>query len=192
MGGISVGTLAALRVLEYAGFAPLFVETVGSGQLEVDVRRIVHTVLVVLVPESGDVLQAMKAGILEIADIYVINKADRPGAERMALELRQALELAETKSEWQPPILLTSAIKDEGIQELAETLEKHANFLREKGKWEELREKHLRWEVETFLRVLLEEWSSRQVQQYFAENPGNHNPYAWLREMKRRILREVL
>jgi LAO/AO transport system kinase len=93
VGGLSRGVPPAIRVLEAAGYDLVLIETVGAGQLQVDVRFVADTVVLTLVPEAGDVIQAMKAGIIEIADIYVINKADREGATRMRLDLRNALEL---------------------------------------------------------------------------------------------------
>ncbi|MEW6758837.1 MAG: methylmalonyl Co-A mutase-associated GTPase MeaB [Acidobacteriota bacterium] len=129
MGGLARATADALVVLDAAGFDVILVETVGVGQDEVDIVREADTVLVLLVPGLGDDIQAIKAGIMEIADVFVINKADREGVERVERELRAALQLAEAASDWAPPILKTVASRDEGTAELVAAVEAHGEHL---------------------------------------------------------------
>ena len=133
MGGLAVHTAQVCDVLDAAGFTRILIETVGVGQSELEVAQTADTTAVVLVPESGDAVQAMKAGLMEIGDVFVINKADREGAERAAFALNSALELRAMRSSWAPPVLLTIASQGEGVTELADRFEEHLAFLREQG-----------------------------------------------------------
>ncbi len=135
LGGLAVATRDAVRALDAAGFDTVIIETVGAGQAEVEIVRAAQTVIVVTVPGMGDDIQAIKAGILEIADIFVVNKADRPGADQTAAELRMLLSLDEHRREreWRPPILKTNATTGEGVAALADQLAKHLASLRETG-----------------------------------------------------------
>jgi LAO/AO transport system kinase len=155
LGGIAQTTAALAQVFDASGFEIIIIETVGAGQSEVDIARLAHTTLVVEAPGLGDEIQAIKAGILEIADVLVINKADRPGVENTERALRSNLELAhptqrvfrhhgqsmsvtvpETDSTfWLPPIHKTVATEGKGIAELAESIAKHATHLRQSGDW---------------------------------------------------------
>lgn len=128
-GGLARASRNAVRVLDAAGFDIIIVETVGAGQSEVEIARNAHTVIVVEVPGLGDDIQAIKAGILEIADIFAVNKADLPGADRLASYLRTMLALAMTKRAWTPPIIQTVATTGEGISALVDAVEKHRDFL---------------------------------------------------------------
>src|SRR5215470_7339036 len=124
LGGLAASTRDVVRALDAAGFDTIIVETVGAGQAEVEIVRAAHTVLVVTVPGMGDDIQALKAGILEIADIFVVNKADRPGADQTAAELRMLLSLDERRKEraWKVPIVKTSAASGKGVPELVDKL----------------------------------------------------------------------
>jgi LAO/AO transport system kinase len=133
-GGLSRITLGAVKLLDAYGVDTVIVETVGVGQTEVEVMGVVDTVVVVLVPESGDAIQAMKAGLLEVADIFVINKADRPGAQRLASEVRTMLNMAESRPWWRPPILLTQAYTGEGLDELLESIRTHRRSLEDSSR----------------------------------------------------------
>ncbi|RLI10944.1 methylmalonyl Co-A mutase-associated GTPase MeaB, partial [Candidatus Bathyarchaeota archaeon] len=134
LGGISDATEGAVKVLDAAGFDVVLVETVGAGQLDVAVAGIAHTVLLVLAPGLGDEIQAIKAGIMEIADILVVNKADRPGADKTVMDLMSVLEAGQADpSEWKPPIVKTVALTGEGIEELIEQIERHKQFMARRG-----------------------------------------------------------
>ena len=132
VGGLARAARDVTRLLTAFGKETIFVETVGVGQNEFDVMRLADTVLVVLVPEAGDTIQAMKAGLLEIADIFVVNKADREGAARMQSELELMLQLR-PGSGWTVPVLQTVASEGKGINELVELLDKHRRHLDESG-----------------------------------------------------------
>ena len=122
-------------VLEASGKDYVFIETVGVGQTELDIMEVVDTVVVVLVPETGDSIQTMKAGLMEIADIFVVNKADREGADRLAKEIGAMLHLG-PKQSWETPVLLTQAHNGEGVQELVDAVHRHRQALEASGKLE--------------------------------------------------------
>jgi LAO/AO transport system kinase len=146
LGGLAEATLQALLVLDAAGKDLLFVETVGAGQSEVEVIGIADTVVLVLMPGSGDSVQALKAGIMEIPDVIAVNKMDHPAAKTMLNEVRSILSL-DRESTWRPPIVLTEAVRDENIAELWEKIEAHRAYLESEGQLEERRRKHLAGEV---------------------------------------------
>jgi len=129
LGGLSVRAQDAADVYDAAGIDMIVFETVGVGQVELDVAKAADTTIVVIVPESGDEVQAMKAGLMEIADIFVINKADRAGADKAFREVRGMVDLRLKQADWKPPVLKTSAIKHEGIDELADQIERHREYL---------------------------------------------------------------
>lgn len=140
MGGLSKSTWQVIRLFDAAGYEPIIVETVGAGQGEVDVMKYAHTVLVVLVPGLGDEIQAIKAGILEIADIYVINKSERREAERLKVELEFLRETqSERRNGWLVPIVNTVALEGKGVPELVKEIERHVRFLRDSSEWERRR-----------------------------------------------------
>jgi LAO/AO transport system kinase len=146
LGGLAEATLQALLVLDAAGKDIVFVETVGTGQSEVEVIGIADTVLLVLMPGSGDSIQALKAGIMEIPDVIAINKKDHPAAKTMLNEVRSILTL-DTERAWKPPIVLTEAISDEGVADLWAKVEAHRAHLDEEGLLEERRRRNLAGEV---------------------------------------------
>src|SRR4051812_29702531 len=149
LGGLSWATPQALRVLDAAGCDLVVVETVGVGQSEVEVAGLADTTLVLLAPGMGDGIQAAKAGILEIGDVYVVNKADREGADRTRRELRTMLSMAERGGgAWRPPVLQTVASAGEGIDEVLAELDRHAAWLEESGELVRRRTVRARREVE--------------------------------------------
>jgi LAO/AO transport system kinase len=138
MGGLSRATIDAVTVLDASGRDIVIIETVGVGQDEVDVVQAAHTVAVVSVPGMGDDIQAIKAGLLEIADIHVVNKSDRPDANRTVAELRNMLSLVGPPAAggWDIPILQTVAAKGEGVDDLVDTFDRHLRWLRDTGELE--------------------------------------------------------
>ncbi len=146
LGGLAETTLQAMLVLDAAGKDLLFVETVGAGQSEVEVIGIADTVVLVLMPGSGDSVQALKAGIMEIPDVIAINKMDHPAAKTMLNEVRSILSLDRERS-WRPPIVLTEAVRDENVPELWDKIEAHRAHLESEGLLEERRRKNLAGEV---------------------------------------------
>jgi len=165
IGGLATTTNEVLDLMDAFGFDRVLLETVGVGQTELEITAATDTVIVVLVPESGDSIQAMKAGLMEIADIFVVNKADRPGAERLVKDLRQGLHLkaatameissidddldpARITSEsdiepsnlvWSPPVVSTVARSGEGVEDLMDAIKAHRLWLEESGELEERR-----------------------------------------------------
>jgi LAO/AO transport system kinase len=145
-GGLAETTLQALLVLDAAGKDLVFLETVGAGQSEVEVIAVADTILLVLMPGSGDSVQALKAGIMEIPDVIAVNKLDHPAAKTMVNEVRQVLAL-DKERQWRPPIVLTEALRGEGVPELWDQIEAHRAFLESDGALEERRRRNLAGEV---------------------------------------------
>ncbi|MGZ8706979.1 MAG: methylmalonyl Co-A mutase-associated GTPase MeaB [Gaiellaceae bacterium] len=146
LGGLAETTLQALLVLDAAGKELVFLETVGAGQSDVEVIGIADTVVLVLMPGSGDSVQALKAGIMEIPDVIAINKMDHPAAKTMLNEVRSILSLGKGRS-WKPPIVLTEATTGQNVPELWEKIEEHRAHLESEGQLEERRRKNLAGEV---------------------------------------------
>jgi len=146
LGGLAETTLQAALVLDAAGKELLFLETVGAGQSEVEVITIADTVILVLMPGSGDSIQALKAGIMEIPDVIAVNKSDHPAAETMVNEVRSILAL-DTERDWKPPIVLTEAVRSEGIPELWGKVVEHRRHLEASGTLAERRAANLAGEV---------------------------------------------
>jgi LAO/AO transport system kinase len=145
-GGLAEATLQAMLLLDAAGKDVVFVETVGTGQGEVEVARVADTVLLVLMPGSGDSIQALKAGIMEIPDVIAVNKLDHPAAKTMVADVRSIIALDRERA-WKPPIVLTEALREEGVDALWERLDEHRTFLESDGKLDDLRRQHLAAEV---------------------------------------------
>ncbi len=154
-GGLSRATMRVINVLDALGVEVVIVETVGVGQEEVDVVRVADTVCLVTVPGLGDDIQAIKAGILEIADVLVVNKADRPGADEAARDLAQMLTLGAQRLAWKPLIVRTSATENTGINELVKAIAGHDTWARESGEHERRRAAAARAEVESLLQQAL-------------------------------------
>ena len=154
-GGLSRTTARVVTVLDALGNTVVIVETVGVGQEEVDVVRVADTVVLVTVPGLGDDIQAIKAGVLEIADVLVVNKSDRPGADEAARDLAQMLTLGKGRTPWKPPVLRTSATTGEGIPELISAIARHRDWSMESGEHGRRREAAARSEVEAVLQEAL-------------------------------------
>jgi LAO/AO transport system kinase len=162
LGGLSWAAPQALRVLDAAGYDVVLVETVGVGQSEVEVAGLADSTVVLLAPGMGDGIQAAKAGILEIGDVYVVNKADREGADKVRRDLRSMLRLAErAEGAWKAPVLKTVASTGEGVGEVADALEEHHAFLQESGELQRRRVRRSREEIEAIaLTALRARWAS--------------------------------
>jgi LAO/AO transport system kinase len=183
LGGLSAATATAAAVLDAAGFGIILIETVGAGQDDVEIVRLAHTTIVVEAPDMGDEVQAIKAGILEIADILVLNKADLPGVARAERALRSALELADTnrlftdpadhhrqteehklvpRVAWQPPLIKTIATSGQGTPELQRAVLAHRQFLVDQNLWDEKNAARLTAELERSLREeLYHNWQQK-------------------------------
>jgi LAO/AO transport system kinase len=152
LGGLAAATPQAVRVLDAAGFDVVLIETVGVGQAEVEIASAADSTVVMLAPGMGDSIQAAKAGILEIADVFVVNKADRDGADQTVRDLRYMLSLAERDDRrWKPPIVKTIAAKGEGGDEVLEALDKHAAWAAETGELQRRRAARAADEIEALV-----------------------------------------
>ncbi len=195
LGGLAHQTAAFATVLDGAGFDFILIETVGAGQAEVDIAQLAHTVIVVEAPGMGDDIQAIKAGILEIADILVVNKADRPGAENTALALKAMLSMVhggdlptagkhtlreahEKKGQnqqidgntWHPPVQLVTATEGKGIQELLKEIHQHRDFLHDSNLWKVKEAHRLRRDIETLIQEsLVQQWRQNLDEGKFEE-----------------------
>jgi GTPase len=149
LGGLSAATPQAVRVLEGAGCDPVIVETVGVGQAEVEVASLADTALVLLAPGLGDAIQAAKAGVLEIADIFVVNKADRDGADATYRDIQAMIGLGErAPGQWRPHVVRATAVKGAGIDDIVATIDKHRSWLESSGELRKRREARAAAEVE--------------------------------------------
>ena len=155
LGGLSSTTADVATVLDASGRDVVMIETVGVGQDEVDIVRLADVTIVVLVPGMGDDVQTIKAGIMEIADIFVINKADRDGAERVEREIRAMQSLAMRKDNWTPPIVKTVASNGSGIDELVQAIEKYHSYLEDGGRARTRRIENWRERIAVMLRDAL-------------------------------------
>ena len=172
LGGLARATAAVVKVMDAAQFDAILVETVGAGQAEVDIANMAHTTVVVEAPGMGDDIQSIKAGILEIADLLVVNKADRPGAANTVKALRMMLQMGHGAStrrpgrrgtgiadgdgrDWKIPVLETVATSGEGVENVVDAILEHRNHLRESGEWEERERDRSRQEVEHLLQAHL-------------------------------------
>jgi LAO/AO transport system kinase len=152
LGGLSRATSDAVHVLDALGKDVILVETVGVGQAEIDIVRTADTVVVVSVPGLGDEIQAIKAGILEIGDVFAVNKADRPEADRTASEIAAWIEVGRGGAGWVPPVVKTMAEKGDGVAELADAIERHRKFLQSSKEGERRRIERAKWEIVEILR----------------------------------------
>jgi len=193
LGGLSKSTYEAALILDACGKDIIFIETVGVGQSEVDIMKIADTVCLVLVPGMGDDIQIMKAGIMEIADIFVVNKADREGVERVVSEVKMTLDLVQKRS-WIPPVHTTIAEKGNGIPELTASISNHHEFLAISREGLEKRRNRLITEVEEILqreiaRFTEEKWNQKKTPELIDSlYSRNTDPYT----VAGRILEEVL
>ncbi|MHA2378971.1 MAG: methylmalonyl Co-A mutase-associated GTPase MeaB [Candidatus Thorarchaeota archaeon] len=155
LGGLARSTSDAVRAIDAFGKDVIIVETVGAGQAEVEIIEIAQTVIVTDVPGSGDDIQAIKAGIMEIADIFVVNKSDLPGSDKKVTEINTMLELDFRERDWTPPVILMNARSGEGIPELVEKIGEHIEFLRKSGLLNQKDLKRSRDELEDLMRYKL-------------------------------------
>jgi LAO/AO transport system kinase len=200
LGGLSASTRDVVRAMDAAGYNPILIETVGTGQAEVEVMRAAQTVLVVSAPGMGDEVQAIKAGILEIADIFVVSKADKPGADQTVAELAMLLSLDpnrrlhdKSKPYWRIPVLKTSAIKDQGITQLVDAIERHREYLVESGMLAHRAQRQVRSEVEALvvhavMNALREELPEDEWQKLLEDiTTRERDPYSVAGELQERI-----
>jgi len=166
LGGLSAKAKDAADVLDAAGFDFVIFETVGVGQSELDIAKAADTTIVVLVPESGDAVQAMKSGLMEIADFFVVNKSDREGSEQAVAALKAILSfrITHAEDEWIPPVIKTTASKNIGIEEMLREIEKHRAFLESTGQIITRRKSRERERVRELVEAMLrfDFWSDKR------------------------------
>jgi LAO/AO transport system kinase len=167
LGGLARRTREVCDLLDAFGNDYILIETVGVGQMELDIAEAADSTVVVLVPESGDSIQALKAGLMEIGEIYCVNKSDREGADRMVLEIQTMLELKAKNEAWVPPVIKTSALTGAGITELYEKINAHRRYLEESQTLAERRRRAVRAEIERRLEERLRSfiWQRPGVQE---------------------------
>ena len=200
LGGLSAATRDVVRAMDAAGYNPIIIETIGTGQAEVEVMRAAQTVLVVSAPGMGDEIQAIKAGILEIADIFVVSKADKPGADQTVAELAMLLSLDphrrhhdKSKPYWRIPVLKTSAIKDQGITQLVDAIEQHYQYLVESDMLANRTQRQVRSEVEALvlhsvMLALRDKVTEAEWQQLMEDiTTRERDPYSVAIELQERI-----
>ena len=154
LGGLSKTTRETVVVFDAMGYDIVIIETVGVGQDEVEIAQFAHTTAVVNLPGMGDDIQAMKAGLLEIGDVFIVNKADHPGADDVVEQLRVMLDLAAApKNDWRPPVFKTVAVKSEGITELVDAFWRHRQFLMDSSRFSE---HNFKWEFQFFRQLVME------------------------------------
>ncbi|MBA3946922.1 MAG: methylmalonyl Co-A mutase-associated GTPase MeaB [Herpetosiphonaceae bacterium] len=164
LGGVARATSDVVNVLDAASFSTIIIETVGAGQAEVEIARQAHTTVVVEVPGQGDDVQAIKAGILEIADIFVVNKADREEAGKTQRQLQTMLQLGHTHDpQWSPPILSTVATSGKGVPEVVDALARHRRWLSESGKLDTRERERVRRELFQLVEYLISEQIDQRV-----------------------------
>ncbi len=189
LGGLAAATREAIHLLDAYGRDVILVETVGVGQSELEISTICDTVVLVLMPESGDAVQSIKAGILEIADVFVINKSDLGGADKTRRLIQDAIGLG-PKPAWRPPIVLACAVKEEGIEQVWDAVRAHQAYLTESGTLATRRQQRLKQEVVALVADRAREEARRvldgdtAVGRRLRENRnGKLNPYALAEEI---------
>lgn len=194
LGGLSKSTLGAVKILDIYGCDYIFIETVGVGQSEVDIVKASDTILMVMVPGLGDDIQAIKAGVMEIGDVFAINKADRDGASKTKLEIEMALDF--NHSQWRPPVCEVVALYDKGIDILVDKLKDHRKFLEDSGQLVERRIKNSEFEIldltqQTLMKRILGDTSNQENIHELSKKVVNRDldPYSASKEIIDRIMK---
>jgi LAO/AO transport system kinase len=155
LGGLSIAAASCINLFDAFGYEKIIVETVGAGQGEVDIVQNSDTTLVLSVPGIGDYIQVLKAGIMEIADIFVVNKSDQLGANELSEQIRHAIELIPNDEQWQPPILLTNATNSDGVKELMKKIDEHWGHLQQSNQLRNLRDSRIISEIKLWLHSIV-------------------------------------
>ena len=187
LGGLAEAAGDMADVLDAAGFDVVLFETVGVGQSELEVVQYADCTVVVLVPESGDAIQGMKAGLMEIADVFAINKSDREGSDRFAADLRAAIHLKHWR-DWTPPIIPVIALQEKGIEEFHDAIQRHTAFLKSSGLFELRRADRVKLRIERFVeqKLLADFWTRERLQELETAIRSGRSPY----EISLELLRE--
>jgi len=192
LGGLAVAATEAGDLLDVAGMSVILFETVGIGQSELDIAEACDTVLLILAPESGDGVQALKAGFMEIADLFIVNKADRDGAEKTVIDISTVIALRDTGERntqaWKIPVLKTIAPENRGIREVIEHIAGHYNYLQRNELLERRRREQLYSRVKSIVRKILRDsfWSEKRLEKLdtiIGNDKGRRSPYSIAREL---------
>ncbi|MFO7815940.1 MAG: methylmalonyl Co-A mutase-associated GTPase MeaB [Halanaerobiales bacterium] len=163
LGGLNSSIYDTVLIFSLAGFDYIIIETVGVGQNEIDIVKLADTTVFVTVPEAGDEIQAYKAGLMEVGDIFVVNKADRPNSKQMVLTIEQLVSFKDEKKEWKPPVLSTNALKNEGIIDIKEGVKKHHEYLIENKLLKENRKQVIKAQMINLMEKTLNEKYIRPI-----------------------------
>ncbi len=194
LGGVSRGTHEGALILDACGFDVVIIETVGVGQSEVDIVKIADTVCLILTPGMGDDVQIMKAGIMEIADVFVVNKADKEGADKVAADVQVMLKMIGER-EWIPPVTLVSSNKNTGVDEVREIIKRHGDYLRSSEEGKRRRWSQLEMEVEAILRGEISQlvenaWKERKSDEVMEDLSSRRaNPYTLAGEIMHKVVK---
>ena len=194
LGGVSRGTHEGALILDACGFDVVIIETVGVGQSEVDIVKIADTVCLILTPGMGDDVQIMKAGIMEIADVFVVNKADKEGADKVAADVQVMLKMIGER-EWIPPGALVSSNKNTGVDEVREIIKRHGDYLRSSEEGKRRRWSQLEMEVEAILRGEISQlvenaWKERKSDEVMEDLSSRRaNPYTLAGEIMHKVVK---
>ncbi|WP_278549691.1 methylmalonyl Co-A mutase-associated GTPase MeaB [Cloacibacillus evryensis] len=194
LGGVSRGTHEGALILDACGFDVVIIETVGVGQSEVDIVKIADTVCLILTPGMGDDVQIMKAGIMEIADVFVVNKADKEGADKVAADVQVMLKMIGER-EWIPPVALVSSNKNTGVDEVREIIKRHGGYLRSSEEGKRRRWSQLEMEVEAILRGEISQlvenaWKERKSDEVMEDLSSRRaNPYTLAGEIMHKVVK---
>jgi LAO/AO transport system kinase len=195
-GGLARQAGELADVLDAAGYDYIIYETVGVGQVELDIAEAADTTVVLIVPESGDIIQSLKSGLMEIADVFVLNKSDRPGAERMQKDLEYVLHLRESDHDWHPKVYQTVANQGKGTDELWQELKSHRIFLESENLLLEKRDRRLKNRIETIIRERIEvqfwnESRKKVLKTYLESEKENLSPYLLAERMLEKLLKTI-
>ncbi|MHA2610147.1 MAG: methylmalonyl Co-A mutase-associated GTPase MeaB [bacterium JZ-2024 1] len=192
-GGVPLCLPAVIHILEAAGYSLIFLESIGVGQDQIDLAHNSDTLLLLLIPESGDVIQGMKAGLNELADIFVVHKSDRQGAETLQRALQEAIRLAPANSGWLPPVLLASSLKKEGLEEIVQQVLHHQAFLKSSGLGKLRKKQQIHWEIYALVHHSLRMRTMEILQQHLSESimedllSARLSPYAFLLQWQKSL-----
>ena len=184
LGGLAVKTKQVCDLLDAFGKDVVIIETIGVGQVELDIAEAAFTTIVVLVPESGDSIQTLKAGLMEIGDIFAVNKSDREGSDRLALEIETVLEMRSKSNDWYPPVVKTVATENQGMDELYQKIAEHHKFLQKSNILNERRAKNIRSEIVELVETKIRQkvWQISEVREHLVKlvtqvMHGNTTPF---------------
>jgi len=193
-GGLAGQAIEMADVLDAAGYNYIIYETVGVGQVELDIVEAADTTIVMIVPESGDIIQSLKSGLMEIADMFVLNKSDRPGADLMQKDLEYVLHLRESNHDWHPKVFQTIANQGAGIGDLWTEINAHRSFLESGNLLEQRRDTRLKNRIETIIREKIEInfWDDERknlLKKYIESDKENISPYLLAEKMLEKLLK---